>query len=94
MYNSISQAEGDGLGAGDPRAPAGHVLCRDAEQTTRLPGQHVLTVAQEGVRAAVKRHIVRVAGGHAHASTGQLTAVPTALLTNTAAGEQVSFREI
>lgn len=91
MDDSVSQDEGDGLGAGDPRAPAGHVLRRDAEQTTCLPSQHVLAVAQERVRAAVKRHIVRVTGGHANASTGQLTAVPTALLANTAAIEKVSF---
>lgn len=87
MYDSISQAEGDGLGAGDPRAPTGHVLRRDAEHPTRLPGQYVLAVAQERVEAAVKRHIVWVTGGHAHTGTGQLTAVPTALLTHTAASE-------
>lgn len=85
MYDSISQTKGDRLSAGDPCASAGNILRCDAEQTRRLPGQHILTVAQERVGAAVKRHIVRVTGGHTHTSTGQLTAVPTALLANTAA---------
>lgn len=47
MDDGISQVEGDRLGAGDPGAPAGHVFRRDAEQTARLPGEHVLAVAQE-----------------------------------------------
>lgn len=85
MYDSISQAEGDRLGAGNARAPTGHVLRRDAEQTTRLPGKHILAVAQERVGAAIKRHVVRVAGGHTNTGTGELAAVPTALLTHTAA---------
>lgn len=85
MYDSISQTQGDRLGAGDPCAPAGHVLCCDAKQTRHLPGQHVLAVTQEREGAAVKGHIVRVTGGHTHTGAGQLTAVPAALLTNTAA---------
>lgn len=85
MYDSISQTQGDRLSAGDPRAPAGHVFCCDTKQTRRLPGQHILAVTQERVGAAVKRHIVRVTGGNTNTGTGQLTAVPTAFLTNTAA---------
>lgn len=87
MDNGISQAEGDWLGAGDPGAPAGHVLRRDAEQTTRLPGEHVLAVAQEWITAAVERDVVRVTGGHANAGAGQLAAVPAPFLTHTAGSD-------
>lgn len=84
MYDSISQAEGHGLRTGDPGAPARHIFCRDAEQTTGLPCQHELTVTQERVTAAVKCHVVWVAGCHAHAGAGGLAAVPAPLLAHTA----------
>lgn len=92
MYDGISQAEGDRLRTGDPGAPAWHILCNYTEQTTGLPRQHVLAVAQERVAAAVECHIVWVTSCHAHTCTGGLAAVPAALLTHTAGMNEVKLR--
>ena len=83
MYDCVAQAEGDRLGAGDPRAAAGNVLRRHAEQAACLPHQHVLAVAQEGEAAAVEGHVVGVARGDAHAAARRLSAVPATLLAHT-----------
>lgn len=92
VYDGISQAEGDRLCARDPSAPAGHVLCRDTEQTTGLPCQHVLAVTQERVTAAIECHVVWIPRCHAHASTSQLAAIPAALLADTAAKNEEQLR--
>lgn len=92
MYDGVSQAEGDWLCTGDPSAPTGHILCCDTEQTAGLPRQHVLAVSQKRVTAAVECHIVWVTSGHAHTGTGGLAAVPAALLTHTAGGNDEKLR--
>lgn len=83
MYDGVSQAQSDWLGAGNASASARHVLCCDAEQAAALPGQHVLAVAEERVAASIERHVVRVAGRHTDSSTGQTAALPAAFLTHT-----------
>lgn len=88
VYDRVSEAEGDRLGAGDAGAATRHVLCRHAEQAAVFPGQHVLAVTQERVAVAVKRHVVWISGDNAHTGTDGLGAVPAPLLTHTAGGEK------
>lgn len=79
----VTDGEGDGLGAGDSGAAAGHILGSDAEKAAGFLGQHVLTVAQKREAAPIKRHVVRVARGDAGASAQRLPAVPASRLAHT-----------
>lgn len=77
VYGCVAHCQGDRFGAGDPCAPAGHVLSGHTEQTARLLCQHILTVTQKREVPPVKSDVMRVTCGHAGTCAQELTAVPT-----------------